>query len=962
MTAIRKMRLYQILLIILAITLSNCMSDDYNLKNGVNTDVSVGGDSLTIPLGKTQKTFLGTLLDKQSIDILKKSQSGAYLLQLKDSLGVKLDSISPVNFSIAPITITPINTTIASVTIPTFQINPINLSSSLPIPTVDLSKFSLPAIDSAYVYSKPISGGSGTRQLTKSNSEFSIGPLKIQASNQINQSILFNFSNASTALQRVNVIHMSNNTVTITFDKTQINQLGFDSQNDTIYSFQMTFPSNYILTSNVGTGTSISGSTFMIQKAVLSSTQNVYTASFKIDRLDMSTYPEPGILSYSNNITSTIDYRFSGTSSNASLLTKNIQANLHIKASPTISDMDIQTTDFGIVVPSGSNQISQSISIPKEVSKVNTLTFDAGANLSLNIADPGISPFSFNGGNCIIQLPKKFIFKAFTGLDLTTNILTIPYSQLFGIKNIGITGMNINQSVPTGTNAITLVDNLSYNIQGLDVASQVTSVSVINAMSNKTMNITGTITGLSVNNASVVTNSITFNIPNQTNNININQFVSNDVKTIYDFTLKTPSILQFKINISNMPTGIDSVFFSNYTIQFPTFLKFKTGDVNTLNQLVLNEGFKVANGFTKSLTIQKIDFGANGISMVNGALVINQAVTMTGNAYVKGANLNSKDISTIVISPSVTIGTMSIGQIDGNITTTIQPVSQSVSLNLPSFLTGGTSVLDIVNPVMTFQIGNTMGIPVNLNLTLTPVKNGVVQTAGVITTNIAIAPATVLGQSTWSNYWISNSCKGYSAGYDTINVALQKLLRSVPDQIKISAIPTITGTRQSVDLYSLKNQMDMKYAVNVPLSFGQDFVLQYIDTVGDLQKNLKDILKYARQVDILISVDNTIPLELTMSATALTTARSVIDGITISTPDKIKSGNADGTPQTTKIIISLRETKTGALDSFDALKLMITAKNTSTVAGISLNANQYITLDMKVRIPKGLTITSNSTK
>jgi len=973
MTSFLKMRIYQILFIIFACTLSNCMSDDYNLKDGVNTDMTLGGDSLTFPIGETKKILLGKLLDGQNIDILKLSQSGAYLFQISDSMQVKVNAIDPVNFTIAPITIAPITTNLADVKIPSFQISPININSALPIPFVDLSTFTLPAINSTNDYNKPLSGASSTKKLAKSSysgeslNPITVGPVEIQASQTISQSILFNLSNASTSLKKINTILLNSSTVTIRFDKTKINALGFLTQNDAIKSFSIKFPDEYILSSNAGQGTSIVGHEFRIDNAVLSSV-DVYTATFKIDKLDMTGIDQSlGLLNYTKDVPYTIDYVFNGTSNDPAILTKEINVNLSVTSAPTMGDMEIQTTNFAVLVPNGSNSIDQSIQIPKEVSKVNTLTFNAGANLQLTISDPGISPFSLNSGNCFIQLPKKFIFNPLTtGLDPATNILTIPYNQLLGYnKSIGISGMNINQSVPFGSTSILLHDNLSYDIVGLSVTGQTIAVSSINGMNNKKLNIAGTISGLTVNNASVETNRISFNIPSQSSNIDIHQSVSADVKKVYTLTLKTPSILEFKIGISNLPTGIDSVFFDNYTIQLPSFLQFKAGDVNSLNQLVLNEGFKVKTGFTKDLTIQKIDFGTNGIDLTNGVLDLHETVVMSGNAYVKGANLNSKEICSIVISPVVTIGTMNIAQIEGNISTNIQPVTQNVPLNLPGFLSGGATVLDIVNPVMQLEIGNTMGIPVSLDLTLTPKKNGIVITDGIIKTKVSIAPASIIGQPTWSRYWISNLCKGYSTGFDTINVALPKLLKSVPDQIEVSAIPTITGNKQTVDLYSLKNQMNMKYSMNVPLSFGKDFVLQYMDTIGDLKKELKDVIKYTRQVEVLAFVENSIPLELTLEAAALNSSFGIIDGITISSPDKIKPCNVDGTkttPQTSQITIKLIETKPGALDLLDALKLKIFAKSNSTVAGIQLNPDQYIKLNLRVRVPKGLNYNPNSSK
>jgi len=981
MTTFTKSGFYQFLLIILACTFTNCMSDDYNLKDGVNTDMTLGGDSLTILLGKTKRILLGTLLDKENSDILKQSQNGAYLFQLKDSMQVKIPAIDPVNFTVAPISISPISINLAEVKIPSFQISPINISSGLLIPNVDLSAFSLPAINSAYNYNMSLSGASNTKKQTKTDisvskghksiSQVSVGPLKIKGSHTISQSILFNLSNASTTLKKINSIQLNSSTVTIRFDKSEINEMGFSSQNDMIKSFSIKFPDEYIISSNTGAGTSISGHEFRIDNAALSSV-DVYVATLKMDKIDMTGIDQSlGLLNYSKEIPYTIEYEFSGTTSDPTILTKDINVNLSITSAPTQGNMEIETTDFTVLVPNGSNSIDQTIQLPKEVSKINSLLFDAGATLQLTISDPGISPFNFNSGNCIIQLPKKFIFKPLTGLDMTTNILTIPYNQLLGYnKNIGITGMNINQSVPFGGSAILLHDNLSYDIVGLSVAGQTMAVSAINGINNKKLTIVGTISGLTVNNASLETNRMSFNIPTQSSKIDIIQTVSTEVKRLYALSLKSNSLLKFKIDISKLPTGIDSVFFDNYTIQLPTFMQFKKGDVNSLNQIVLNEGFKVKDGFTKTLTIQKIDFGANGIDLTNGVFELHESVTMSGSAYVKGANLNSKEISSIIITPVVTIGTMSISQIEGKISPTIQPVSQNVALNLPDFMSGGGSVLDIMNPVLSFEIGNTIGIPLSLDLTLTPRKNGVVIPDGIIKTKVSIAPATITGQPTWSRYWISNLCKGYSSGFDTINLALPKLLKSVPDQIEISAIPTVTGDRQTVDLYSLKNQMDLRYSVNVPLSFGKDFELQYIDTISDLKKQLVDILKYARQVEMIITVENSIPLELSLEATALNSSKGIINGIIISSVDKIKSGNANGTTQTSSILIGLKESKSGtlgtatsgSLDLMDALKLKVFAKSNSTVAGIQLSPDQYITLELRVRIPKGININPFSTK
>src|ERR1035437_4411844 len=201
MISIRKMRIFHILLLVLTFTLSNCTSNDYDLKS-VNTEITVGGDSLTFPIGKTKKILLGSLLDGQSTDILKKSQSGAYLLQLKDSTVVNVPTLSPVIFSIAPISITPISTNFATVQISTFQISPVNISSNLPFPTIDFSAFTIPPINSTFNKVIDLSSPSQVKKQFKVNgsnksrsqlSDFSTGLIKYHDQETISQSLVFNY-------------------------------------------------------------------------------------------------------------------------------------------------------------------------------------------------------------------------------------------------------------------------------------------------------------------------------------------------------------------------------------------------------------------------------------------------------------------------------------------------------------------------------------------------------------------------------------------------------------------------------------------------------------------------------------------------------------------------------------------------------------------------------------------------
>ena len=459
----------------------------------------------------------------------------------------------------------------------------------------------------------------------------------------------------------------------------------------------------------------------------------------------------------------------------------------------------------------------------------------------------------------------------------------------------------------------------------------------------------------------VLTNTYYFNFPSQTSDIVIHQFVSNDAKKINNISLKSPAQLVFKMNINNINPQIDSMTFYNYTIKLPSFLRFNDPEVNPNNELILNNGFSVRNGFTKILTFEMLDFNSEGgIGLTNGDFSLNKQISMQGSAFIKETTLTPAEIGTFEIQPTIVIGNMSLSQIEGDIKPVIDPVSQKITLNLPNVLKQTGNVLDIQNPVITLQVGNSMGFSVNAGLSLNPKSNGITIPSSIVSTQFDIPVATNLGQSSWSKYCMAKSTGSVTSGYQPLIVEnLPNLMKIAPDEIEMNLSPAITGITQRVDLYSPKNQLDINYTVNVPLDFGKNFSIQYQDTISDLKKSLEDIIKMTKQVEIIAFIVNEIPLNLKLNINPLDISKQVIPGISISTPDSIKSCNADGSSQKSTLKLVITENTAGSLTQLDALKIHISAIRNSTIAGIPLKANQSITAELRIRIPHGFTITQN---
>lgn len=952
--------LYQIVILSSFLLLVSCVTNDFDLSEGINTEITIGGDSLSVPIGNTKPILLGDMLDSLGIDILKKSEDGGYSIHLTDSLDVKLNAIEPVVVNISPISIGDITTTVADIKFPILSFDPVKLTTNVNVPIAKTDNLVIPTINSSYSKSTTITAPPGlvkkysnSPNKTKSEGDISFGPYEAEGQKTVTQSIpTYNFD---PVLKKINKLYFKNNMVTVTFNKSQIRTVGFNSQQDEIVLFEIIYPSQFKLSNAVGQNARIVGSTFIIENSVLPD-QDEIKFYYQVENLDLSGVAQNQKLDYTANIPYNVKYRLSGKASNMSVVGRTVALAVNITSTPTLEDLDIETNSVILDPSTGSEAINETVNdFPIEVDVINSLSFKARANLQLKIDDPGIQPFSFTGGNCIINLPKLFVFKPFTGLDLSTNKLTIPYSQLFGTKTIGIERIDLNKKVVD--KKISITDAMNYSISGLTVGGATTKLSTTQSLGQKKINITASTSGLEVSDASVTTKQIAIDIPDQTANFSVNKLVSTDVKKIYSIGLKTPGQLEFKIDVSKVPTGVDSIFFDDYHISFPTSLKFKSDVELKNNQLILNRGFSVNKGFTKALSLESFDFGVGGLALENGFFVFNEKVTMTGKAYVKKSTLNTEQLKGIVISPKINVGTMNISIIEGLISQNVEPVSEIIDLGLPEMLKSGNNNLDIKNPVISLEIGNTMGIPLNLNLSLIPKRKGVAIPDASISTTLAVAAATNLGTYTFSKFWLAKSNEGVSQGYTAVILpTLPNLLRVLPDEIEVKGTAVITGTRHKVDLNSIKNALNIKYNINVPMDFGKDFKIQYRDTIIDLKKSLADYTGFSKKVDLIAIIKNGIPMDLGFTLAALDDNNNPINGITFDTKEKIKSCAIDAKPQTSIFTLGIRETEKDALSKLNAIDFTINANKNSTVAGIPLKSDQSVEIEIRVRIPDGITL------
>lgn len=408
------------------------------------------------------------------------------------------------------------------------------------------------------------------------------------------------------------------------------------------------------------------------------------------------------------------------------------------------------------------------------------------------------------------------------------------------------------------------------------------------------------------------------------------------------------------------------------TIQFPKFIVFDDKDniIDEENCLIINGEMDVDAGYHVELDIAEFDFAENPIQEVGSEkrLHIDGAVTLDGQlrVTVRGDGTLPGTV-TVGIMPQVSIDEMKLGEITGKVNVDIEEVNEEVDLgDIPDFLKDKDVVLDIEHPVIMLEVGNTTGVPVLADLTLTPLADGSPIENGIIELrreerDIVVKAADEMGEYTWSNFFISNSEAGMELGFEFVDVPnLPNLIRQIPDVIQINM--TAEADPEAEHRFDLSHgdyEMNVRYNVHVPLTFGPDLQVIYRDTIDDFNSDIKDYVKYVTEVVMEMEVENTIPLGMMCRAVALDVDGRALSGIEVSTLQPIEAAGWDGNNTTLvrgDFTIELKETVAGTMEQLDGLALEITADANEGVEGASLKNNQYLRLSGKMRIPGGITV------
>ena len=958
------------LLTSLGITTS-CIDNGYDLNKDIDMNISVGGDAFTIPLGYSEQTTLDKLIDES--ETLKKMDDQTYAIKKNDGIDDVSIKVDPVNIKIDEPSFS--GTTVDfEAGLDDFNVADKKSSSKLDAPSIVVD-VKLPEDISMDTGMRPIVTGGGTINDQESPFEFTYKKEWPKEVKTIHEVVLQDQSGNKKYGQKIafNVIAPAG----------MIN----------ITDFTVKFPVNFILYN--ANGEKQPGNSIQLARGL--QTESKATYEFYVYGQKLNASLPTGI-----EIHDKITYNFTYTTEKAPTSTDMLSVQME-KTDFIFDHALVTTNDIEANMKRGTVEMNTTIDGLEDVNEVHSVDFKDNSILAMDIAKGLELPVDFKSGDLVIEFPSYYkmeLKEADNGITYTGNELTIPATALpdakvaLLLKQVNFTGTDKGKPVmENGKPIIKLTDPVTYylkdnapmilqkdNISSTDVAD----------LDKKEMDVFVNGGKMEITNAFVDAKSYTAEVKDNTS-FEVKEDVDEALKILKTVAWKTGSTPKMTLHINfsdNFPKEeISELEFSDLKIQLPKFVKFAAGIEgmdSDKNVLTLNDKFKVLEGYTKPLETTGMDFSYmnNGTGLKttveNGKTWLKitdeneTKVDILGDVKTLGGdNINTDRLKGITVTPTVTIDEMPVGLVTGEVDPVIDDVDENVELDLGDdldFLKDEGNELDIKNPQIKLTLNNTVGVPVDMNLTIYGVDENdkEIENSRVEGIKFQLQPTNVGQETKTSVFMLSREAMNMPENdathhYENVVVSnLNKVMTRVPDRVKFHMnAKANNGTEHHVDI-SKDMTITGEYDVTVPLQF-EDLNINYIDVIDDLHSDLEDVLDKTTSATLEILADalNNVPLDLNLSAKAQDTDGNELTTIEATVyANDIKDGKIGGaitedSAVKTPILIRLVATSSADLKKLDKLELTIHAKANETTAGLPLKATQWVKIEnAKVKIKK----------
>ena len=423
------------------------------------------------------------------------------------------------------------------------------------------------------------------------------------------------------------------------------------------------------------------------------------------------------------------------------------------------------------------------------------------------------------------------------------------------------------------------------------------------------------------------------------------------VKSVSDVVLDDVDI-QIDILVSDMP-DLGSAPLVDIVIEMPEVVILDETDSRVDGNKVHVIGHvKDGKVDVKPIAVNSIDFSKYDLTSGEDLVA---TMSVDGSVSVDNPEVAIEDLSgDMTMNIRAAIEDIEIAQVSAVVDYTIDGINESFKLaGLPEFMKGDNFVIDLANPHLILKAKTNMGIPVSGTLDIVPVVGGVDNTEARINATINLPYTESPSQADSVVLWFGAERESCPADYTFVEANITKLIRRIPDELKISLNAKTESDKECVLDLSTEYDLDIDYDFVVPLAFGEDFHIEISDTINASIPLLGQILE-KNKLQLAGSISNSLPVQLELNIELLDDDLKAIPMEKPAT-QKISAGNSDGSAAVSPLDLLLALDKNAINTEVSGFKLTfaVSAPNSS---GRPIGEEDFVQVDLKIAVPEGITV------
>lgn len=406
------------------------------------------------------------------------------------------------------------------------------------------------------------------------------------------------------------------------------------------------------------------------------------------------------------------------------------------------------------------------------------------------------------------------------------------------------------------------------------------------------------------------------------------------------------------LDASSLPSIGNAGFELDLTIDFPEILVLGEG-LRDESGLIHIRGGLDDDGMIRidpikieALDLSDVDLRSE--DALSGTVKVNGSVRLT-DAELDLDEWMGKNHS---VTFEASISDIKISRITGKVDYSIDPVSRTIDLSQirSSLKTDNIeTVVDLAHVHLAVDLETNLAISALAKAELIPYYGNEPSTP--ISVDLEIDAARSSGEVKKTRYWLGNNEECCKEGYEFVKIPILELIRNIPDSIMVM-LEAGTDAQEDIVLepgadYVLK----AAYAFDIPLTLGEDFRLEFRDTLSDIPSVVSTIFRGGNLV-LTGEVESALPLELELNARLLDNNGRVIELAEDSGKQVISGCDLDGSAVKTDLNLKMAKKEGSDLPDISAVELHFVAR--SAGYGAPLKKDAYVKAALQALVPDGV--------